>query len=53
MKAYFLNSKEEIKVLEKEIPDVKDDEVLIKVTNIGLCGSDIHLFKGTYKGPCN
>ena len=51
MKAYVLESKEKIKVVEKKIPDVKKNEVLIKVTNIGLCGSDIHLFKGTYSGP--
>ena len=27
------------------------DEVLIEVDNIGLCGSDLHLSKGTYNGP--
>ncbi|OJJ73295.1 hypothetical protein ASPBRDRAFT_670529 [Aspergillus brasiliensis CBS 101740] len=28
-----------------ELPDVKSDEVLVKVTDSGLCGSDIHFLK--------
>lgn len=38
---------------EKEIPDIKPEEVLIKVKYIGICGSDIHLYHGTYQGPHN
>ena len=26
-------------------------QVLVKVSHIGLCGSDLHLYKGTYSGP--
>lgn len=51
MKAYVLVKPMELQVQEREIPSVADDEVLIKVTNVGLCGSDIHLFRGTYNGP--
>ena len=34
-------------------PSVQNEEVLIKVARISLCGSDIHLYKGTYSGPIN
>ena len=34
-------------------PLVQNKDVLIKVARISLCGSDIHLFKGTYSGPIN
>ena len=34
-------------------PLVQGDDVLIKVARISLCGSDIHLFNGTYSGPIN
>jgi L-iditol 2-dehydrogenase len=32
-------------------PLVQNNEVLIKVSRISLCGSDIHLYNGTYSGP--
>ncbi len=33
----------EIKVIEKEIPKIKTNEVLIKVKRCGICGSDVHM----------
>ena len=27
---------------EREIPQVKDDEVLVKLEYVGICGSDLH-----------
>src|SRR5450830_1110049 len=53
MKLYMLESPKKIKIIEKELPSIQEDEVLIKVNNIGLCGSDIQLYNGTYKGPLN
>jgi len=53
MKEYILTSPKNIEIVEKKEPLITKDEVLIKVTNIGLCGSDIHLYNGTYKGPMN
>ena len=38
---------------EAQVPSVGADEVLIKVYSISVCGSDIHLFRGTYNGPRN
>lgn len=40
--------------LEFEIRDtgkLGSDEVLVKTRTFGLCGSDLHLFAGSYKGP--
>lgn len=53
MKSYVLVKPQDLKIEEREVPFPKDDEVLIKVTNVGICGSDIHLFKGSYNGPSN
>lgn len=30
------------------VPEVKDDHVLLKVAYTGICGTDIHTFKGQY-----
>ncbi|MGW8300856.1 MAG: zinc-dependent alcohol dehydrogenase [Desulfobacterales bacterium] len=42
------------KVFKTEIvpkPSVQNREVLIKVSRISLCGSDVHIYNGTYSGP--
>src|SRR5699024_11985395 len=38
-----------LELLEIGEPQVKDDLVKIKVKYSGVCGSDIHLYKGEYK----
>ena len=32
------------------IPEVQEDQVLIKVHKIGICGTDIRVFEGKYAG---
>lgn len=45
MKAAYLVEKEKIEILEVPVPEIKkEDEVLIKVKYVGVCGSDIHYF---------
>lgn len=51
MKAYVLTEPSRIEIQDREIPTIGSDEVLIKVTHVGICGSDIHLYKGSYNGP--
>ena len=51
MKAYVLMKPSEIVTEDREIPSVGYDEVLIRIHRVGICGSDIHLYKGTYSGP--
>ena len=53
MKAYVLKGPGVLAAEEREIPQPGPTEVLIRVTNVGICGSDIHLYKGTYNGPQN
>ena len=35
-------------VIDKPIPTYEDDEVLIRVEYIGICGSDVHTYEGHY-----
>ena len=53
MKAYVLKGPGVLTAEEREIPRPGPTEVLIRETNVGICGSDIHLYKGTYNGPQN
>jgi len=39
-----------LKLEEKPIPEIKEDEVLIKVGACGICGSDIHMYETTPDG---
>jgi L-iditol 2-dehydrogenase len=48
MKAVFVEDAEKIEVKDIDIPEIKEDEVLIKVAVAGICGSDIHTYKGLH-----
>lgn len=48
MKAILLNAVEQMCVQDVVVPVPGDDEVLIKVKAAGLCGSDFHIYHGTY-----
>ena len=48
MKAVYVIDKEKTQVREIEKPIIKADEVLIKTKTAGICGSDLHLFRGTH-----
>jgi L-iditol 2-dehydrogenase len=41
MKAAVLHAKEDIRVEQVEIPEINENEVLVKVKAAGICGSDI------------
>jgi L-iditol 2-dehydrogenase len=53
MKTYKIFEPQIIKAIESDLPEIKDDEVLVKVSHIGICGSDVQLYLGSYKGPFN
>ena len=38
----------EIIFREVPVPEVKDNQVLVKIMNIGICGSDIHVYHGKH-----
>lgn len=48
---YVLRQPGEVAAVDKELPELQPEEVLIKVKYVGICGSDIHLYHGTYQGP--
>lgn len=35
-----------IEIREEPIPSINDDEVLVKVEQVGICGTDVHEYKG-------
>jgi len=48
MRAAYVVEAEKVEIKDIAVPVLKDDEVLIKVKTVGVCGSDLHLFKGTH-----
>ena len=48
---YMLQSPGNVVEAEKEIQEPKNKDVLVKVKTVGVCGSDIHLYHGTYNAP--
>lgn len=51
MKTYKMIAPFRIQVESQDLPALSAQDVLIRVTNVGLCGSDIHLYDGKYNGP--
>lgn len=51
IKQYVLREPKTLKLESAEIPILGNDDVLIKVQRIGICGSDAHLYYGSYSGP--
>ena len=51
MKAYTIEAPRQITPQHIEIPSLNADEVLVRVAYIGICGSDIHIYNGSYSGP--
>ena len=50
MKAVKIEKKDTMTIQEVPIPEPKADEVIIKVDSCGICGTDLHIYKGDYKG---
>lgn len=48
MKAAAFIEKGRIEVVEKPIPDIGDNDALIKITTTTICGTDVHILKGEY-----
>ena len=51
MIAYQLQEPKKLVPVELEKPRPAGKQVLVKIRNVGICGSDIHLFSGSYNGP--
>jgi len=48
MKALYYSSAKNFTIKEVPIPEVKDDEILLKVTYCGVCGTDAHIHDGEF-----
>jgi L-iditol 2-dehydrogenase len=48
VKAVYVEDAYKVIVKDVEIPELKADEVLIKVKIAGICGSDLHTYKGLH-----
>lgn len=46
MKSAVFHGKHQIRVEEREIPNVDTNDVLIKVMACGICGTDVHIYEG-------
>lgn len=51
MKAYVMTGPGKLDIEERSLPQLAAQEVLVKVCQVGLCGSDLHLYRGNYNGP--
>ena len=45
MRASVLVSKGQVRDKERRVPVPADDEVLVKVASVGVCGSDVHYYR--------
>ena len=50
MKAFLIEKPNNGSVCELPLPELMEDEVLIEVAAVGVCGTDVHIFKGEYFG---
>ena len=41
-----LTGPKKIEIMELPVPEINDDEVLVKVEQTGICGTDVHEYKG-------
>jgi threonine dehydrogenase-like Zn-dependent dehydrogenase len=48
---YEIEKPDAVRTSVTELPGLGRDEVLVRVLFISICGSDVQLFKGSYKGP--
>ena len=52
MITYMLSAPETIQPLETEKPVPAGREVLVRVKYVGICGSDIHLYREIGRASC-
>lgn len=50
MKAVEIREKDAIGIVEMDAPDMGPTDVLIESVNCGICGTDVHIYRGEYMG---
>ncbi|MFY4776320.1 zinc-dependent alcohol dehydrogenase [Metabacillus sp. RGM 3146] len=51
MKAAVLYDKQDLRIENVPVPEIKDNELLIKVKACAICGTDPHIFNGHFPAP--
>lgn len=51
MKAAIWNDKGSLDLLERPVPEPKPGWVRIKVSSVGICGTDLHFYRGSFPSP--
>jgi len=46
LKVALIEKPYDFKVLDKDVPSIKSNEVLVKVHMCGVCGTDVHIYEG-------
>jgi (R,R)-butanediol dehydrogenase/meso-butanediol dehydrogenase/diacetyl reductase len=50
MKAGILYNAKDIRIGEAPLPTIKPDEVLVESKAAGICGTDLHIYRGEFEG---
>lgn len=53
MKASVLREARKLEIIDVELPNLKPNEVLIKVDCVGICGTDVSVYRGVYAAKNN
>ena len=51
MKGLLLKGPKQMEIVEEEIGTPGRGQVLVRIDNFNLCGSDLRIYDGTYSGP--
>lgn len=51
MKALLYTGPKKLEYTDIPQPQIKDDEVLMKIKSVGICGTDLHIFNGKMNTP--
>lgn len=49
----YSSEKGSVELRELAVPEIGEEEVLLKVENVGVCGSDLHQWTGDHSWPVN
>jgi len=48
MKALVIEAPNKVKIVEMPKPKIDSHQILVKIKNVGICGSDIHVYEGKH-----
>ena len=50
MKAAIIPSPDNVEIMDVPVPEVSEHDVLVRIYSSGICGTDVHIFRGDYMG---